>query len=104
MRALTVSGVRRQVMGDSSKEADKLMRSQGVRALPSFHFVRATRRSITRPLPASRPPTSTLAARSGRAANKLTASAARRLRRSRTPSRPTCEQGGDAVAPDISRA
>ena len=28
----------RQVMGDSSPEADKLMRSQGVRALPSFHF------------------------------------------------------------------
>jgi len=27
-----------QVMGDSSPEADKLMRSQGVRALPSFHF------------------------------------------------------------------
>ena len=25
-------------MGDSSPEADKLMRSQGVRALPSFHF------------------------------------------------------------------
>lgn len=29
-----------QVMGDSSPAADKLMRSQGVRALPSFHFVR----------------------------------------------------------------
>ena len=28
-------------MGDSSPAADKLMRSQGVRALPSFHFVRA---------------------------------------------------------------
>jgi hypothetical protein len=28
------------VMGDSSPAADKLMRSQGVRALPSFHFVR----------------------------------------------------------------
>ena len=27
-----------QVMGDSSPDADKLMRSQGVRALPSFHF------------------------------------------------------------------
>jgi len=27
-----------KVMGDSSPEADKLMRSQGVRALPSFHF------------------------------------------------------------------
>eukprot|EP00967_Tisochrysis_lutea_P040314 scaffold48406_cov32-Tisochrysis_lutea.AAC.2 len=27
-----------QVMGDASPEADKLMRSQGVRALPSFHF------------------------------------------------------------------
>ena len=27
-----------QVMGDSSPEADKLMRGQGVRALPSFHF------------------------------------------------------------------
>lgn len=26
------------MMGDSSPEADKLMRSQGVRALPSFHF------------------------------------------------------------------
>lgn len=26
-------------MGDSSPDADKLMRSQGVRALPSFHFV-----------------------------------------------------------------
>lgn len=25
-------------MGDASPEADKLMRSQGVRALPSFHF------------------------------------------------------------------
>ena len=25
-------------MGDSSPDADKLMRSQGVRALPSFHF------------------------------------------------------------------
>ena len=27
-----------KVMGDSSPAADKLMRSQGVRALPSFHF------------------------------------------------------------------
>ena len=27
-----------KVMGDSSPDADKLMRSQGVRALPSFHF------------------------------------------------------------------
>ena len=27
-----------KVMGDSSKEADKLMRSQGIKALPSFHF------------------------------------------------------------------
>jgi len=27
-----------KVMGDASPEADKLMRSQGVRALPSFHF------------------------------------------------------------------
>lgn len=27
-----------KVMGDSSKEADMLMRSQGVKALPSFHF------------------------------------------------------------------
>jgi len=27
-----------KVMGDSSPEADKLMRGQGVRALPSFHF------------------------------------------------------------------
>jgi len=27
-----------KVMGDSSPSADKLMRSQGVRALPSFHF------------------------------------------------------------------
>ena len=27
-----------KVMGDSSKEADTLMRSQGVKALPSFHF------------------------------------------------------------------
>jgi len=27
-----------KVMGDSCPEADKLMRSQGVRALPSFHF------------------------------------------------------------------
>jgi len=25
-------------MGDASPEADKLMRAQGVRALPSFHF------------------------------------------------------------------
>lgn len=32
--------LRVQVMGDSSPAADKLMRSQGVRALPSFHFVR----------------------------------------------------------------
>ena len=29
-------------MGDSSPAADKLMRSQGVRALPSFHFVSAS--------------------------------------------------------------
>jgi len=27
-----------KVMGDSSKEADQLMRSQGIKALPSFHF------------------------------------------------------------------
>mmetsp|Transcript_33692 Transcript_33692/g.106121 ORF Transcript_33692/g.106121 Transcript_33692/m.106121 type:complete len:162 (+) Transcript_33692:22-507(+) len=27
-----------KVMGDASPEADQLMRSQGVRALPSFHF------------------------------------------------------------------
>jgi len=27
-----------KVMGDSTPAADKLMRSQGVRALPSFHF------------------------------------------------------------------
>jgi hypothetical protein len=34
-------------MGDSSPAADKLMRSQGVRALPSFHFV--SRRAHTHP-------------------------------------------------------
>ena len=28
----------RQVMGDSCESADKLMRGQGVRALPSFHL------------------------------------------------------------------
>ena len=32
-----------KVMGDSSPEADKLMRSQGVRALPSFHFWKANK-------------------------------------------------------------
>ena len=34
-------------MGDSSPAADKLMRSQGVRALPSFHFVSAMLRHHT---------------------------------------------------------
>ena len=45
--------LRDQVMGDSSPAADKLMRSQGVRALPSFHFVRrepATNAATSRPL------------------------------------------------------
>lgn len=37
-------------MGDSSPAADKLMRSQGVRALPSFHFVRAIPAQIELPL------------------------------------------------------
>ena len=36
-------------MGDSSPAADKLMRSQGVRALPSFHFVRALAHTHTPP-------------------------------------------------------
>jgi hypothetical protein len=36
--ALTPGTRSAQVMGDASPEADKLMRSQGVRALPSFHF------------------------------------------------------------------
>ena len=43
-----------QVMGDSSPAADKLMRSQGVRALPSFHFVSATLRAHKRPFSPTR--------------------------------------------------
>ena len=39
-----------KVMGDSTPAADKLMRSQGVRALPSFHFVRRRDTLRTPPL------------------------------------------------------
>lgn len=96
-----VCGGAPQVMGDSSPAADKLMRSQGVRALPSFHFVSALpsravafiasaclTRTMVPPPPCPRllsPPP-----RSGRAASRSTASAAPRRRPCRTRSRPTC--------------
>ena len=46
-----------QVMGDSCASADKLMRSQGVRALPSFHFVSSPPALPRRSLLALTPPT-----------------------------------------------
>ena len=44
-----------QVMGDSSPDADKLMRSQGVRALPSFHFWKGGKQVRDAPCPVPTP-------------------------------------------------